>query len=683
MRMNKSLYTILGVALLAATKKQAGSLAKVDKVYKRFDEWLSETISALEDRYIDDSDMYSDVEDVWNEESGTWDTPDITRTLLESAKYALEKPDQKEEIYKKAPLCPEAYAYSGLMLSMMVHIGMSDMPYATRWNSNGDIEKAFSIDIGNDHYDSIAEQAYYYAKTVLSEIDAIKAYDNTNKTLKTESIAKEIVDFTESLVKVHITNHSKLPTMKLPFGMLSLGISGYLYMQTIKLVVSLCGDKELFNLARKGLFKAIEKTDVNIEDNNFIWDSKVFFGRNFLSNNVITPDLFGGGRYRSTNRMLPIRPPFFATLLSKAGTEAISKVKGYSILGERLKKALKRGMEANSSGTPTETMLQYRSHIIDDIFRETNKTVASSANEFMEELMAVEGITGFNWEQGLEMDEEAYSGIGGFLAYCDEKLREHGITDEYWEEQFYNSYDGWYPHLHKLYENENSLVSDLKVYLNSVSVFDSRIKESEPGGLVSGVNHTLDEFETNLQNDLDEKISTKRLLGNPLNMTLKTIDISPQDQLIAQLPIPQSVIEFYNEKRRTLPVALQQLPQEQVRIPDLKRIVIIEYRNPDTLKSITQNSPGELCLGRDNQEYKEKLKSGAQRHFGVLAQSGDGFHLLFHTHAERNQLTNKLFTDRNNKDGRSQKNTDNSEVLRQAERIIRQKLSNTFRRTKK
>jgi len=159
-------------------------------------------------------------------------------------------------------------------------------------------------------------------------------------------------------------------------------------------------------------------------------------------------------------------------------------------------------------------------------------------------------------------------------------------------------------------------------YCEAVAMVDSSFAEARSGRLDIAMAHWVNEANEMLESEI-ETLSEGYKIGN------SSIQVNPQDQIIMQLPISD----------------IQQMPlsnQENV-----SRVILVEYINPRTLTSITQNTAGKLCVGKDDMPYKRRLTSGEQRHFGVLAQKQDGsLYVMYHTHTSGGDVSD--FTDAKN-----------------------------------
>ena len=135
------------------------------------------------------------------------------------------------------------------------------------------------------------------------------------------------------------------------------------------------------------------------------------------------------------------------------------------------------------------------------------------------------------------------------------------------------------------------------------------------------------------------------------------IRLSKHDEMLAQLPIDEVLFD-----------------QDSENFVPIKRILLVEYKDPKTLESITRNTAGELCVGRQGMRYMRSLADGSQRHFGILAQTDDGVSVMYHTHYMGENITPSQFTNFNNTEGISEKNSEHENILRQAKRILDQRV---------
>jgi len=81
------------------------------------------------------------------------------------------------------------------------------------------------------------------------------------------------------------------------------------------------------------------------------------------------------------------------------------------------------------------------------------------------------------------------------------------------------------------------------------------------------------------------------------------------------------------------------------------KTLLIEYIDPFTLRSISNITPGNLCVGNQSQSYMDGLKRGSQKHYGIVVETSEGLHVVYHTHTERGRITKDKFTNKWNTNG--------------------------------
>ena len=141
--------------------------------------------------------------------------------------------------------------------------------------------------------------------------------------------------------------------------------------------------------------------------------------------------------------------------------------------------------------------------------------------------------------------------------------------------------------------------------------------------------------------------------ANPDKFLEYTISLSPQDKILSQLPLDE---EQYDDESK------------------IKRVLLVEYRSPKTLTSITENTQGRLCVGNQNMRYARALADGSQRHFGVLAQTEDGLSVMYHTHYVGDNMTSSQFTNYNNSEGYCEIKGEHRDMLKIAKSILDQRV---------
>jgi hypothetical protein len=188
--------------------------------------------------------------------------------------------------------------------------------------------------------------------------------------------------------------------------------------------------------------------------------------------------------------------------------------------------------------------------------------------------------------------------------------------------------------------NRNFSIHTLEEYIDCVSELQDKFSEFQTGSVDSVFAQAIEEYcESNVK------------ATNAFGIGQETIALSQRDIMLSQIPfgdIDQHYIESFVEQ------------------PEVSKIILVEYRNPNTLTSITENTPGNLCVGRESMGYKGKLQKGQQRHFGVLAQTKDGYHVMYHTHSDGNNL--RFFTDSGNNEDTHV--FEHEEILGRAREII-------------
>ena len=213
-------------------------------------------------------------------------------------------------------------------------------------------------------------------------------------------------------------------------------------------------------------------------------------------------------------------------------------------------------------------------------------------------------------------------------------------------------------------------VCSLSRYLLGLEVFAQSIKENKGFGLDRAISNyiqehtelvripileTLDRASTSLVLGVEDR-ENRRLEGvlkNKIPYTsgsiLKTNDV----RVVAEIGNSEA-LSHYNTMRNG---ATSDAEKEKLKGLKPLNTLVIEYLHPKLLQTVHNLTPGKLCVGSSSDDhedlftsYQQALSNGTQRHFGVVVQTGLGFHIIYHTHAERNKWAKSKFTDKSNTD---------------------------------
>ena len=160
-------------------------------------------------------------------------------------------------------------------------------------------------------------------------------------------------------------------------------------------------------------------------------------------------------------------------------------------------------------------------------------------------------------------------------------------------------------------------------------VFEVFHSMKESGGALNGtIEFKANEEMERMHRKMTELESIQAIGTNPLRMSPTPIKLTGTEVNLGEFEIPEWMKEEYTEDF----------------MPDA--IFVVEYENTNSLDAVRQSTPGNLCVGDSRQGYKESLRNGSQRHFGVLAKVGEEYHVVMHTHTEGGML--QPMTDSNN-----------------------------------
>ena len=175
-------------------------------------------------------------------------------------------------------------------------------------------------------------------------------------------------------------------------------------------------------------------------------------------------------------------------------------------------------------------------------------------------------------------------------------------------------------------------------YFKTVYDYSRYFVESNSGYLNDAMAFYLNE---ELENFKKESMS----ISERFHISEKDIRVDTRDKVLMQIPMSSN-------------------PE------DVVQVILVEYANPNTLTGISKTT--KMCVGEDTMHYKDYLKSGRQRHFGILAQKSDGtLYVMYHTHVSGSTI--HQFTNvRNNQAEINRFPQQHHEILNAAKRKIQE-----------
>jgi len=190
---------------------------------------------------------------------------------------------------------------------------------------------------------------------------------------------------------------------------------------------------------------------------------------------------------------------------------------------------------------------------------------------------------------------------GEFL--CMEDEEDHDFMETFWGENI--------GEVVRILSQTYNEIQDFQGFLKVFDVLSEKIREYQTA-----------DFDDIMQRWVQEYIDDARGGGidDKFRIGSKPIALTQDEIFLAQIPfggIEDSSVMFDDGE------------------DDVSRIILVEYRKSKTLREVCQNTPGSLCVGNPGMNYMDALEKGSERHFGVLAQTSRGPHVMYHTHATR------------------------------------------------
>ena len=653
--MNKGLFAILAAAALAASKKSGvGSRGlKRNKPLEKFDAWLNLNRMKFVENFKE--------EDILGIE---WDSNNVNElTLSESVEQYIQAEKSNNQSSASFVLychhCPDAWFYMSLYMALVLDMNPFSLKYFnSKYTNSSDSPFRLSWSISTFHLRNQIKDALKtfdeFASMSLAQIKDMKKLSEIYEESTSEKILKEIKFFMDSI------QHSG--QNKIKDSILCQGIYGYCVIQYIRFQISVATDKNLADITKGAFLQQIKNNRIQTQSSQI----KPWYG---------FEDIYGGGMrlfsYTDLNNGIREIAGYRDTVPALKELSIISSNE-YTI--EILKRVMPK-LSTNEkhggllfdalrkSGISPILHLESSSDKKESLLNKTNSYLKNLYNQDEDGNNSIINLTNFISESMLYMG----SGESIILDDSTEDFHMLASTLSDWQEQ-YGSEKGFYPHddmfasydekvilLSRMMENGDSLyefiIDDYNTFFDALEHFKNYFSEVNYSSLDSAIERYISESLDAYTSELNELIQGQTPLGFSDN---KTITLSKKDKVISQL----NGSYFDN------------LEDSDV---DVKRVLLVEYREPKTLQSITKNTVGALCVGNKSMRYMDRLADGTQRHFGILAQTESGLHVMYHTHYQGSDMTRAKFTNHNNAEGYSgQKQSSNphEQILRQAESNI-------------
>lgn len=595
--MNKAILGILAASLIAAgksvsSKKQKGSFGKKkNKELDAFNSWVNRYISDACDRVI--GELRIDKYDVENPILSLHEAIN----LFKDENYKQSEFIESGAYFDNPENCPEVYAYASLGLGFCTY---SNFPEST----SGFIENAFtdSIEFMFDkdrRYIPDRSGIREFYKRGLADIERIRKIAGYSDEIESENIMKKNLFFFESVENPYQPSlfgqmqEQKNLTVEIPPSIFSAGIIGFIIVGYLKCIVSMVFDKNLAEATKLYYLKLAEQ-------------GKIYTGRHPSYNidllvidqqSLPTQKIFTSSSSRAVHRFI--------------GTDYSGQIMG------RIKRKLINILDEKTMMNLSDTFNNFED--ISIRYRDRIRAIISPRADEVNMSVYCDGFLG----NLLELSKKGYINTYG---------SEHnwGIlaTDYYFDvdEDFYevmfedavNSSIG--VTIHSLLLDG---IGSFEAYIEAVNQMEGLFSEARTGEIDEAMSFWIEE-------SIESIKSESRQLSESFGIGDSSITVNTQDQILAQLPI---------SKIQSMPLSNEE---------NISRVILVEYKNPKTLISITQNTLGNLCVGKQGMPYRKKLSSGEQRHFGVLAQKRDGgLYVMYHTHASGNSIAD--FTDAKNR----------------------------------
>ena len=506
--------------------------------------------------------------------------------MLEEEKGQNTPPEIRQRLIEESDICPDIYVYASLFLGL-----------STQTNIELDREMNFNIKITNGEAGyGIGRGFWEDIQKVWDDIRAVKNISGMYDECATENLCREIYNEIAPETPIEIDE-----------SIFALGLTGYLFVQRIKVYASALGDKNLAQICKKAIVKLDEKGELNVISRTSLHFGKKGhqkFHQEFLKLFRLNSYVYGHASYFIQDIVLRVLPKL--TSLSETDKENIKseysqKSELTTILQDIGVDGIPRGVIAEIESTSASTIFnKEKANLKEDILE------LFGLNNFCYALLELAYLQG---ELDLVDLEQSIS--------CIQTMREENY-DAY--EDF--SHSDLYADIEPIWNN-GFIIKNLPLYLETLGFYSDKVLEFRTTDIDSLLGNTIEEYCENV---------TTGIVDNGFRIGEDTISLDPKDIIRGELSptiISQEYIKSFEYQ------------------PEVSKIIVVEYKQPRTLTDISNNTPGNLCVGLSHMPYIKKMEKGQQRHFGVLAQTQDGLHVMYHTHSNDGKLLDS-YTDATN-----------------------------------
>ena len=484
-----------------------------------------------------------------------------------------------------AETCPDAYSFTALSIVLM----NKTFQLQDGMTKSDRFFEVAVIPGGSREFRNPYDSFVMYYKSLIDQIEGIMQSLGETKEPNTLKFAKKIWGFLDNAIG-----------LKADDSMIGAGIFGFLYVHTFALQFLIAEDKELFKLAKKFIIQSAKNGAIYGKNQSLPY---VKIG-GFVSINSI----FGSNSSHQKGMRLLLFP-YDELIKNKMRTELQSIASTYNL----------------GRGISSQDAIRWKGVVLSRI--QDKEQIKEQSEQIMFELIQITRDGEVDMDEACSSWEEMMNMAG---AYDEDISQNPEMENQNFQDGLNSLSDafdfGLWGQLGQIWEGKLGITSPNQYMQWVFEVFYS-MKES--GGSLNG---TL-EFKANeelerMHRKMTQLESVQSIGVNPLKMSPDPIMLTGTEINLGEFDIPEWIKSEYTEDFA----------------PD--KIVVVEYKQTESLDAVRQSTPGYLCVGDDRQGYKQALREGSQRHFGVLAKVGDGYHVVMHTHTENDVL--QPMTDANN-----------------------------------
>lgn len=586
--MNKGLFAILAAAALAAGKNK--NPGSFAKRNKSLEKF---------DAWINASrgDFKSEIH-------GRWPENDIS--LFDCYK------DFAEDNISRLDYSTDVWFYSSLYMALCLTQGKAVFSEEHSFENRfyfGEFD--FNRPSQNSMVRKIAEQ-------VLKDISVMKRIAGVTSGIVTEDVCSKIIQDANRFSLVNASNMNRRTWNER--AIMEYALNGYFYIHYIRMIISVSMDKDLAKLSKTVLWDLSKNGKIKLGAFN---GEGSLYGESELLNCMLlfVPIEFTALRdsgldvskyYRRKYRMV---------------SEFIFSMYSRDIMWRMKPSAIKEGLPSfgfPSSFPPSSSSSSLANGILKAVFasgEDGDNIVLSFSKSIMEDLRE---MTLGTWRRMDSM--EMTSKFVDLHHFADDLDRQ--FCGEGWcpgDDLFRSEYGGKLSELSYLYDGDKLAIEGVDTYIKLLNEYSQQLKEIGYSSLEDAVCHYLDEETRALE------LESLQFTTNGLAFKQTAMRLHPSDRVVAELPLVGN-------------------PGESS--PRVTKVLLVEYGSPSSLENVSRNTPGNLCVGSSSQGYKQALRKGNQRHFGILMETEFGFHPLYHTHFYSDgRMSSADFTNLNNSEG--------------------------------